>query len=408
MSKKTILFTSIAIFSGGIPLVQADQIPTFTRTKISSNTIESKNFEGETFISKPAITFDKFKCDEFEDPKSINCLGPLQSKQPISRLDRFIQDTATYAYKLVPLLNNNSRGSKYTNIMINDSKSLLVNKGYGVINQTANKQIQKIPFFAQTNISVNAAGESDTSFTLDSLMKLKARKDADGDLKTIFFGQARGTTTTDNDGTTTNLGLGIRHRPNNKSMLGGNVFWDYRMTDYSSAHSRLGLGGEYFWKNLELRNNYYMAITDKKNVTIDGTAFTERIVPGWDLEVGYRLQKYPQLGVFIKAFNWDYEDTDDQSGVAYSASWQATPHVNLEAYVSSEISGHGTKANSKLSGTDDYQFGFQLKLTGQPIKFNKNNVKRNIVSQMTQPVRRRYDVLLERSIGGFQNRAKGS
>ena len=66
MSKKTIFFTSIAIFSGGIPLVQADQIPTFTRTKISSNTIESKNFEGETFISKPAITFDKFKCDEFE------------------------------------------------------------------------------------------------------------------------------------------------------------------------------------------------------------------------------------------------------------------------------------------------------------------------------------------------------
>jgi len=187
------------------------------------------------------------------------------------------------------------------------------------------------------------------------------------------------------------------------------------MTDYSTAHSRLGLGGEYFWKNFELRNNYYMAITDeKKNITIDGSQYNERIVPGWDAEIGYRLPNYPQLGVFVKAFNWDYEHTDDQSSVAYAASWQATPHIGLEAYVSSEISGHGTKANSKLPGTDDYQFGVQVKLTGQPVKFKKNNVKQNLVTQMTQPTRRRYDVLLERvavSTDGtvnFQNRAKGT
>ena len=146
-------------------------------------------------------------------------------------------------------------------------------------------------------------------------------------------------------------------------------------------------------------------MTDKKTVTIDGTDYTERIVPGWDAEVGYRLPNYPQLGVFVKAFNWDYEDTDDQSSVAYAANWQATPHIGLEAYVSSEISGHGTKANSKLHGTDDYQFGVQVKLTGQPVKFKKNNVKQNLVMQMTQPVRRRYDVLLERSKGiSFQVR----
>merc|ERR1711981_1117627 len=109
---------------------------------------------------------------------------------------------------------------------------------------------------------------------------------------------------------------------------------------------------------------------------------TERIVPGWDAEVGYRLPKYPQLGVFVKAFNWDYKKTDDQSGVAYAATWQATPHVNLEAYLSTEISGHGTKANSTLHGTDDYQVGLQVKWTGQPVKFKKNNVKKNLVTQM--------------------------
>ncbi len=286
----------------------------------------------------------------------------------------------------------------------------MVDKGYGLVNSSANSQIQKIPFFAQTSIAINAAGESDTSFMLDSLMKLKTGKDSDGDLKTILFGQARGTTTTDSDGTTTNLGLGLRHRPNDASMLGGNVFWDYRMTDYSSAHSRLGLGGEYLWKNFELRNNYYMAMTNKKDVEVGGTSYTERIVPGWDAEVGYRLPNYPQLGVFVKAFNWDYAETGDQSSVAYAANWQATPHINLEAYVSSEISGHGTQENSKLHASDDYQVGMQVKWTGQPVKFKKNNVKKNLVTQMTQPVRRRYDVLLERysATSSFTNRVGGS
>ena len=403
-------FLSAALFAVGLPLVQAEEITSLSQRRMASNSIESPSLDRELDIEKPVITHDPSKCDEFEDPKSIHCLGPVQATKPTNRLDRFIQGTATYASKFVPLLNNKSEGSAYSNMMINDGKSLIVDKGYGLANSAANSQIQKIPFFAQTSIAINAAGESDTSLTLDSLMKLREMaKDSDGDLKTILFGQARGTTTLSNtDGTTTNLGLGLRHRPNDVSMVGGNVFWDYRMTDYSSAHSRLGLGGEYFWKNFELRNNYYMAITDKKTVTIDGTEYTERIVPGWDTEVGYRLPNYPQLGLFIKAFNWDYKDTDDQSGVSYAATWQATPHVNLEAYVSTEISGYGTEENSKLHGTDDYQVGVQVKWTGQPIKLKKSNTKKNLVTQMTQPVRRRYDVLLERSSGGFSNRVGGS
>ena len=405
LSRK-LYFLGAALLASGLPLAQSEEITSFSQERIASNSIKSPTLERELDIEKHVITNDPSKCDEFNDPKSIHCLGPVQATQPTNRLDRFIQGTATYASKFIPLLNNKSEGSAYSNMMINDGKSLMVDKGYGLVNDSANSQIQKIPFFAQTSIAINAAGESDTSLTLDSLMKLKEMaKDSDDDLKTILFGQARGTTTISNsDGTTTNLGLGLRHRPNDNSMVGGNVFWDYRMTDYSSSHSRLGLGGEYFWKNFELRNNYYMAMTDKKNVTIGGTSYKERIVPGWDAEVGYRLPKYPQLGVFVKAFNWDYKDTDDQSGVAYAATWQATPHVNLEGYVSTEISGHGTEENSKLHGSDDYQVGLQVKWTGQPVKFKKDNVKETLVTQMTQPVRRRYDVLLERYDKGWSAR----
>jgi hypothetical protein len=46
-------------------------------------------------------------------------------------------------------------------------------------------------------------------------------------------------------------------------------------------------------------------------------------------------------------------------------------------------------------------------LTGSPVIFSKNNYKKNMITQMTQPVKRKYDVLLERSTGTFQNRAKG-
>ena len=60
-------------------------------------------------------------------------------------------------------------------------------------------------------------------------------------LNSCFF-SSKICTATNTDGSTINLGLGIRNRPNDLSMVGANAFWDYRMTDYSDAYSRLGLG----------------------------------------------------------------------------------------------------------------------------------------------------------------------
>ena len=46
------------------------------------------------------------------------------------------------------------------------------------------------------------------------------------------------------------------------------------------------------------------------------------------------------------------------------------------------------------------------------MQFEKANYKKNMITQMTQPVKRKYDVLLERAATdgsgvAFQNRAKG-
>ena len=327
---------------------------------------------------------------------------------PKNKLDKYIINGATYSTKFVPLMNDGAEGSEYTNLMANDGKRLLVDAGFDFVNSTANSEIQKIPFFAQTSVNISGGTESDTSFSINSLMKLgELAKDDEGDIKTLAFSQARFATATNADGSTTNLGLGIRHRPNDVSMLGANAFWDYRMTDYSDAHSRLGLGGEYLWKDFEFRNNWYMAITDEKSVTVKGVSYKERVVDGWDLELGYRLPNNPELAFFVRGFNWDYKNTQDNSGLEGSVSWQATPHVGLEAFVSNEISAASTTVNTSLPGTDETFFGLRMNITGNPVIFDKKDYKKNMITQMTQPVKRKYEVLLERSNGTFQNRAKG-
>ena len=332
----------------------------------------------------------------------------LYTYTPNNKLDEYIIKGATYSTKFVPLMNDGSDGSKYTNIMANDGRRLLVDAGYDFVNSTANSEIQSIPFFAQTSVNISGGTESDTSFSLNSLMKLaELSKDDEGDIKTLAFSQARFATATNAEGSTTNLGLGIRHRPNDVSMVGANAFWDYRMTDYSDAHSRLGLGGEYLWKDFEFRNNWYMAITDEKSITVKGVSYKEKVVDGWDVEVGYRLPNNPELAFFVRGFNWDYKNTQDNSGLEGSVSWQATPYVGLEAFVSNEISAASTTVNTSLPGTDETFFGLRMNISGNPVKFAKKDYKKNMITQMTQPVKRKYDVLLERSTGEFQNRAKG-
>ena len=337
---------------------------------------------------------------QFENIKLNQVENPQNTYKPTDKLDQYVTKGATYSTKFVPLMNDGSEGSDYTNMIANDGKRLLVDKGFDFINSTANNELKKIPFFAQTSVKISGGTESDTSFSLNSLMKLgELAKDEEGDVKTLAFSQARFSSATNAEGSTANLGLGIRHRPDDVSMVGANAFWDYRMTEYSDAHSRLGLGGEYLWNDFEFRNNWYMAITDEKNITISGSSYIERVVPGWDLEIGYRLPNNPELAFFVRGFNWDYKNTQDNSGLEGSLSWQATPHVGLEAYISNEISAASTTLNSSLPGTDETFFGLRMNITGNPIKFEKSNYKKNILTQMTQPVKRKYDVLLERSTG---------
>ena len=138
-------------------------------------------------------------------------------------------------------------------------------------------------------------------------------------------------------------------------------------------------------------------MTTDKDITINDINYTERVVPGWDAEVGYRIPFYPQLAMFVRGFNWDYRDRNDNSGLEGSVNWQATPHANLELWVSNEIPSYPTNPNNDIDNKPGPYFGARVRLTGRPVVFAKNNTKQNLITQMTQPVRRRYDVLLERT-----------
>ena len=340
-------------------------------------------------ISANEYKFEEIKFDQPETKQD--------NYEPKDKLDEYIINTSIYATKFVPLINDGAEGNEYTDLIFSDGKRLLAEAGYDFVNSKANSSIQSIPFFAQTSFNIGGGTESDTSFSLNSLMKLgELAQDDEGDIKTFAFSQARLATATNAEGSTTNLGLGIRHRPNDVSMLGANAFWDYRMTEYSDAHSRLGLGGEYLWKDFELRNNWYMSITNEKDVIINGTSYKERVVDGWDVEFGYRLPNNPQLAFFVRGFNWDYKNTQDNSGLEGSINWQTTPHVGLEAFVSNEIPTASTTVNTSLPGVNETFFGLRINITGNPVTFGKKEYKKNMITHMTQPVKREYDVLLER------------
>ena len=396
-NKHLIINLFFALISPSIAYAEINQEINYkTRGEESSSFISKQTID----IEKQEFIFDRGKCNVYENDSSSACVNTEKAYQPKDKLDEYIIKGATYSTKFVPLMNQGAEGSEYTDLMFSDGKRILADAGYDFVNSTTNSSIQSIPFFAQTSVNISGGTESDTSFSLNSLMKLgELAQDDEGDIKTLAFSQARFATATNAEGTTTNLGLGIRHRPNDVSMVGANAFLDYRMTDYSDAHSRLGLGGEYLWKDFELRNNWYMAITDPKNIVINNVKYTEKVVDGWDVEVGYRLPNYPELAFIVRGFNWDYHYRNDNSGIEGAVNWQATPHVGLEAFISNEISAASTTANNNLPGTDEIFFGLRMNLTGNPVVFVKRDYKKNMITQMTQPVKRKYDVLLERGSG---------
>ena len=261
-------------------------------------------------------------------------------------------------------------------------------------NILANRSLQRIPFLAQTTIGINQTTGSNGSFYLDSLLRLKTFISKDkSDTKGLLFGQTRWSGDWGLENSTLNTGIGVRYKVSEVAMIGLNGFWDYRMVPDTSSHSRFGVGLEGFYKDFELRNNWYFAGTGTKIISQTNSQTTyERVVPGWDVELGYRLPNYPQLSFAVRAFRWDYISMTDNSGIEGSINWQANPNWNIEVAASNEFA---TSSNNSPSN-DDIFISIRIKYNFQKVEYLKKDYNAINTTRLNLPVKRRYDVLLER------------
>ena len=366
----------------------------------------------------------------------LDCEIAKVSTAKFSNFEKALQLGAIYASKFVPTLNSQNSVNKIGTTFQNDATSMLLALG----SKYVNKKIQDIPFLSQTQIGVDFTSDADTTYYLNGVFKLaELGVDSEGKSRGLLFAQGN-VIGTSSSNVTTNLGLGARKRINDNAMIGLNAFWDYRMTSYSSSYSRWGAGGEVWWNDFKLTNNWYIAGTGIKRVTTRGESYVnesdlspgtynfsewastntydERVVPGWDLGLNYRLPNYPQLSLGVRGFRWDYLKSSDNTGIEGTVNWQATPRTNLTAWVSNENPAYQTLSNTELDqrGSNTY-YGLRFTIQLQPVNYNKgsDNLPDRLLTDMAQPVARKNEVLLERwqpeitktIVGPFGNKASG-
>jgi len=273
--------------------------------------------------------------------------------------------------------------------------------------------VQEFPFVLNASINIDIRSQGTTNIGGEALFKL-----ADFGLKEdntrngLAFLHTKYIGSLSND-STYNTGLGFRHLIGDELLVGVNSYWDYRTTNYTSSYSRFGVGGEIFLNTLSLRNNWYISGTGRKNFSIQETDYYERVVPGWDLELGYRLPSNPNVAFFLRGFRWDYKERDDNTGIQGTVAYQITPHIRVDSWVSNEIPANPTLSNSSLDDREDFVFGLNFTLTGNKVTYKPHDTKQILQQEMVSPVRRRYDVLLERwakatTTNSFTNNVGGS
>lgn len=155
-----------------------------------------------------------------------------------------------------------------------------------------------------------------------------------------------------------NLGAGLRWF-NDGYMLGGNTFLDY---DWSRAHARLGLGGEYWRDFLKLSANSYLRLTGWKN-SKDIEDYEERPANGWDLRAEGWLPALPQLGgkltyeqYYGKEVALFGKDNRQSDPYALTAGLSYTP-VPLVTFNVDQRQGKAGEKATQFGVQLNYQFG---------------------------------------------------
>ncbi|UBX50823.1 inverse autotransporter beta domain-containing protein [Providencia alcalifaciens] len=134
----------------------------------------------------------------------------------------------------------------------------------------------------------------------------------------------------------TNNGIGLRHF-HEKSTIGMNAFIDH---DFSHAHTRAGLGIEYWQDYLKLNANSYFGLSAWKSASELNHDFNAKPAHGWDIQVEGWLPTYPHLGGNLK-YEQYYGDSvalfgktkrqKNPNAATIGANWTPFPLFTLNA-----------------------------------------------------------------------------
>ena len=129
------------------------------------------------------------------------------------------------------------------------------------------------------------------------------------------------------------LGLGYRRLLFDEELLAGiNTFFDFQDLN---KHYRAGLGLEAIGKLLEGRFNTYFGISPKRTIwSSSGTARYEKVVDGFDIELGAPVPYFPWLKLFGSYYQYDFKKFKDKEG--WKLRGEIKPlkclTINLETY----------------------------------------------------------------------------
>lgn len=155
-----------------------------------------------------------------------------------------------------------------------------------------------------------------------------------------------------NDNFEGNIGVGYRWLSDNKTLFGGNMWFDRRRTERDAFFNQFTFGGEVIKQNYDVRMNAYVPITGAKThatpvvgnnttpyladtgIYYDGLGrLVEKPQYGFDIEAGYQLpflhDHVDSFRVYAGAYDFRANNTKATTGGRVRAAIDITPNVNV-------------------------------------------------------------------------------
>ena len=256
-----------------------------------------------------------------------------------------------FTIKISYAIDLKSKAKEEANAKINDISRNIADTIGDMVAQNENIKYFDIAIQLQENLK--------PSITIHSVNKLVE------DFDSAIFNQ---TNLTVHDGDKTiNIGFGKRKLVNNELlMLGSNIFFDYQIDE---DHMRNGIGLEAISSVLDLRGNYYNAISGYKKVS----GGKEKALTGYDLQFDYHFPQFSSkylynANLFGNYFEWQNPSTDYE---------EVGNKIGANAKIGN-LQFEGGYINSNKSSNDGYFGNVKLIIPiGERIKQAKNNNKNN-------------------------------